>query len=59
MSQKYRITEEGIQNVYDEGNFTLVKYDDKVGDSYSIKVDGKKLPEKWNINQPLMIMDGE
>ncbi|MCA0363069.1 MAG: hypothetical protein LCH67_03440 [Bacteroidetes bacterium] len=43
VTKKYRITEEGIQNVYDEGNFTLVKYDDKVGDSYSIKVDGKKI----------------
>lgn len=42
VSKKYRITDEGIQNVYDEGNFTLVKYDGKVGDEYSIKVGGKK-----------------
>ncbi|WP_131458468.1 hypothetical protein [Jiulongibacter sediminis] len=42
VSKKYRITDEGIQNVYDEGNYTLVKYDGKVGDEYSIKVGGKK-----------------
>lgn len=43
VSKKYRITDEGIQSVYDEGDFTLVKYDGKVGDSYSIKVGGNKL----------------
>ncbi len=43
VSKKYRITSEGIQSVYDEGNLTLVKYDDKVGDSYSLKLDGRKI----------------
>lgn len=46
VSKKYRITDEGIQNVYDEGNFTLVKYDDNVGDEYSIKVDGNTIKRK-------------
>lgn len=46
VTKKYKITDEGIQNVYDEGNFTLVKYADNVGDSYSIKVDGNKITRK-------------
>lgn len=41
-TKKYRITDEGIQSVYPEGNFTMVKYDDKVGDAYSIKINGEK-----------------
>jgi hypothetical protein len=41
ITKKYRITDEGIQNVYEDGNFTLVKYSDKVGQKYTHKVDGK------------------
>ena len=41
VTKKYRITDEGIQNVYEDGNFTLVKYSDKVGQKYTHKVDGK------------------
>lgn len=41
---KYRITTEGVQSVYDDGtNFTLVKYDAKVGDKYTLKRDGQNL----------------
>lgn len=41
---KYRITSEGVQSVYDDGtSFTLVKYDAKVGDKYTIKRDGQNL----------------
>ncbi|MFH0762242.1 MAG: hypothetical protein V2A67_12135 [Bacteroidota bacterium] len=32
-----KLTDKGIMNVYDEGNLILVKYDDKVGDTYSLK----------------------
>ncbi len=40
----YRITDEGVQSVYDDGtSFTLVKYDAKVGDKYTIKRDGQNL----------------
>lgn len=41
ITKKYRITDEGIQNVYEDGNFTLVKYSDKVGQKYTHKVGGK------------------
>ncbi len=41
ITKKYRITDEGIQNVYEDGNFTLVKYSDKVGQKYTHKIDGK------------------
>ncbi len=41
---KYRITSEGVQSVYDDGtSFTLVKYDAKVGDKYTLKRDGQNL----------------
>ncbi|HLO43661.1 MAG TPA: hypothetical protein VK175_04955 [Leadbetterella sp.] len=43
ITKKYRITDEGIQNVYEDGNFTLVKYSDKVGQKYTHKVDGKTI----------------
>jgi hypothetical protein len=36
-----KMTDQGIMNVLDEGNLILVKYDAKVGDTYSIKRDGK------------------
>ncbi|MHC1706716.1 MAG: hypothetical protein AB9842_04230 [Bacteroidales bacterium] len=35
---RYKITTEGIQSVYDDGNIILVKYDAKVGDEWSGKV---------------------
>lgn len=41
---KYRVTSEGVQSVYDDGtSFTLVKYDAKVGDKYTLKRDGQNL----------------
>jgi hypothetical protein len=41
---KYRITTEGVQSVYDDGtSFTLVKYDAKVGDKYTLKRNGQTL----------------
>lgn len=40
VTRKYHITSQGIQNVYGDEYFTLVKYDDSVGDSYSAKVNG-------------------
>lgn len=38
-----KMTDKGIMNVLDEGNLILVKYDAKVGDTYSIKRGGKTL----------------
>ena len=35
---RYKITSEGIQSVYDDGNIILVKYDANVGDEWSGKV---------------------
>ena len=43
VKRKYLITDEGIQSVHDEGNLTMVKYDDKVGDTYSLKMNGKNV----------------
>jgi hypothetical protein len=41
---KYRVTTEGVQSVYDDGtSFTLVKYDAKVGDKYTLKRNGQTL----------------
>lgn len=40
VTRKYKITTEGIQSVHDEGNLMMVKYDAKVGDSYSLKING-------------------
>lgn len=34
---KAKITDQGIMNVYDEGNLILVKYNAKVGDEYTLK----------------------
>lgn len=42
-SKKYKITDKGIQNVYDDGDFILVKYDDKVGTKYTYNKGGKNL----------------
>jgi len=35
--RQYRITENGYQSVYDEGDLTIVDYNSKVGDIYSLK----------------------
>lgn len=43
VSRDYRITTNGFQSVYEEGNLTIVDYDAKVGDKYSIKHDGKTI----------------
>lgn len=41
---KYRVTSKGVQSVYDDGtSFTLVKYDAKVGDKYTLKRNGQDL----------------
>lgn len=41
---EFRITEEGVQSVYEDGtSFTLVKYDAKVGDKYTLKRNGQNL----------------
>jgi hypothetical protein len=34
---KAKITDQGIMNVYDEGNVVLIKWDASVGDEYSMK----------------------
>jgi hypothetical protein len=41
--RKYRITDEGYQSVYEEGNLTIVNYDSKVGDTYSLKRENKTI----------------
>ena len=43
---KGRITDEGIQTVFDDGNLTLVKFDAKVGDKYSAKINGNTIIRK-------------
>jgi hypothetical protein len=43
VSRKYRITDKGVQSVHEEGNLTMVEYDGKVGDNYSLKMNGKKV----------------
>ena len=41
---EFRATSKGVQSVYDDGtSFTLVKYDAKVGDKYTLKRDGQNL----------------
>ncbi len=46
VSRDYRITTEGFQSVYEEGNLTIMDFDAKVGDTYSLKHNGKKLERK-------------
>ncbi len=43
VTQKYKITDEGAQNIYDDANFTLIKYADNVGDSYTSTHNGNKI----------------
>jgi len=41
---KYRVTSKGIQSVYDDGtSYTLVLYDAKVGDKWTLKRNGQNL----------------
>ncbi len=41
VSRDYKITTKGFQSVYEEGNLTIMDYDAKVGDKYSLKHNGK------------------
>jgi len=43
VSRDYKITTKGFQSVYEEGNLTIMDYDAKVGDKYTIKHDGKTI----------------
>jgi len=40
---KYKITSEGMESIYPEGNLTLVRYDGNVGDVYSLKRGSKTI----------------
>lgn len=40
---KGRMTDEGMQTVFPDGDLTLVKYDGSVGDTYSAKINGKNV----------------
>ena len=40
---KYKITTNGIQSNYTDGDLILVKYDAKVGDKWSLKVSGNEI----------------
>lgn len=46
VSRRYRITTKGFQSVYDEGNLTLMNYDAKEGDTYSMKKNGSTLERR-------------
>ncbi len=43
VSRDYRITTNGFQSVYEEGDLTIMDYDAKVGDKYTLKHDGNTL----------------
>lgn len=43
VSRDYRITTKGFQSVYEEGNLTIMDYDAKVGDKYTLKHGGKTI----------------
>lgn len=43
VTRKYRCTTEGIQSVHDEGDLIMAKYDAKVGDKYSLKINGNTI----------------
>ncbi|MDX1642461.1 MAG: hypothetical protein R3220_12230 [Balneolaceae bacterium] len=43
VARRYRITTKGFQSVYDEGNLTIMNYDAKPGDTYSMKRNGTTL----------------
>ena len=38
-----RITENGIQDIFPDGNLTLVEYDAKMGDTYTAKINGSTI----------------
>ncbi len=57
LTHEYRITDEGIQNVLDDDNFTLVKYDVWLELNINISLNGRKLEEKLNTNLLMMTMD--
>jgi hypothetical protein len=46
VSRRYRITTKGFQSVYDEGNLTLMNYEAKEGDTYSMKRNGSTLERR-------------
>jgi hypothetical protein len=46
VSRDYRITTKGFQSVYEEGNLTIMDFDAKEGDTYSLKHNGKNLVRK-------------
>lgn len=46
VSRRYRITKKGFQSVYDEGNLTLMNYEAKEGDTYSMKKNGSTLERR-------------
>jgi len=41
--RKYRITTEGFQNVFENGHLTFMNYKADVGDTYSMKQNGREL----------------
>jgi hypothetical protein len=41
--REYRLTNEGIQSIYPEGNINVVKYDAKKGDVYTLKRGAKTI----------------
>lgn len=43
ISAKFKVTSEGIESVYDDGKFLLVKYSAKVGDTYTYNRKGMSL----------------
>lgn len=46
ITKKFKITTEGVQTVHDDGNFTLIRYEDKEGTIYSKNINGKKAQRK-------------
>lgn len=44
--RRYRITTKGFQSVYDEGNLTIMNYEAKEGDKYSLKRNGTTLERR-------------
>jgi hypothetical protein len=46
ITKKFKITTECVQTVHDDGNFTLIRYNDKEGTIYSKKINGKQAERK-------------
>ena len=46
VSRKYRITKNGFQSVYEEGNLTIMNYNADVGDTYSMQKNGSTLERR-------------